>query len=55
MTTTLTALRVRVAIYALGVYKAFIGSVVVETQKGLIRLEIGRFSALLIVESDRKT
>ena len=46
MTTTLTALRVRVVIYALGAYKVFIESVVVETQKWLIRLEIERPSAL---------
>ena len=46
MTTTLTALRVRVVFYALGAYKVFIGSVVVETQKGLIQLEIERPSAL---------
>ena len=46
MTTTLTALRVRVVIYTLGAFKVFIESVVVETQKGLIRLEIKRPSAL---------
>ena len=46
MTTTLTALRVRVVIYALAAYKVFIGSVVAETQKVLIRLEIERSSAL---------
>ena len=45
MTTTLTALRVRVVIYALGAYKVFTESVVVETQKGLIRSEIERVSA----------
>jgi hypothetical protein len=47
MTTPLIALRARVIIYALGVYKVFIESVVVATQKGLIRLEIERASALL--------
>ena len=52
MTTTLTALRVRVVTYALGAYMVFIKSVVVETQKGLIRLEIERPCApFLTVES----
>jgi len=46
MTTTLTALRVRVVIYALGAYTVFIESVVVETQKGIISLEIEKPSAL---------
>jgi hypothetical protein len=46
MITALTALRVRVEIYALGVYKVFIESVVVETKKGLNRLEIERPRAL---------
>ena len=46
MTTTLTALRVRFVIYALGPYKVFIESVVIETQKGLV--------PFLIVESDWK-
>jgi hypothetical protein len=41
-----TALRARVEIYALGAYKVFIENFVVETQKGLIRLEIERASAL---------
>jgi hypothetical protein len=36
----LTALRARVVIYSLGACRVFIKSVVVETQKGLIRLEI---------------
>ena len=46
MITDLTALGVRVVIYALGAYKMFIESVVVETQKGLIRLETERACAL---------
>ena len=40
-----TALRARVISYALGVYKVFIESVLVETSKGLIQLEIERASA----------
>jgi hypothetical protein len=36
----------------MGAYKVFIESVVVETSKGLIRLEIERASAFLIVERD---
>ena len=46
MTTTLTALRARVVIYTLGAYKVFIESFVIETQKGLIQLEIESASAL---------
>ena len=52
MATTLTALRVRVVIYSLGAYKVFIGSVAVETQKGLIRLVIERPSALFNSQND---
>ena len=40
-----TALRARVVSYALGAYKVFIESVVVETSKRLIQLEIERASA----------
>jgi hypothetical protein len=42
MTNPLTALRSRVAIYALGAYKLFIENFVVENQKELFRLEIDR-------------
>ena len=38
-------LKATVVSYALGAYKAFIESVVVETSKGLIQLEIERASA----------
>ena len=46
MTPPLTALRARVVSYALGAYKVLIESVVVETSKGLIQLEIHRANAL---------
>ena len=39
-----TALRERVVSYALGAYKVFIETVVVETSKELIQLEIERAS-----------
>ena len=39
------ALRARVVSYALGAYKVFIESVVVETSKGFIQSEIERASA----------
>ena len=48
------ALRARVVSYALGAYKVFIESFVVEASKRLIRLEIERTSALLLVESDHR-
>ena len=44
-TPPLTALRARAVSYAMGAYKVFIESVVVESSKGLIQLEIERASA----------
>jgi hypothetical protein len=44
MTTPPPVLRARVVSYSLGAYKVFIESVVIETSKELIRLEIERAS-----------
>jgi hypothetical protein len=54
MTITLKALRVRVVIYALGAYKVFIESVVIELRKGPFDWISKGLVPFLIVESDWK-